>query len=92
MVTMEGNKTSQTGTLRTILLWAAEGMKVTADSAGQEKKRRTSTLCVLLQGLGLGFRMQALVALAQRLAGLALRENVLNLGFAARKIAVSRYP
>lgn len=60
-----------------ILLWAAEGMKSPQILAG-----------CLLRRLGLAFWMQAFVALAHRTAGLALRENVLNLGFAAREIAV----
>jgi hypothetical protein len=36
--------------------------------------------------------MKALVALAHRPAGLTLRENVLNLGFAAREIALGWFP
>jgi len=36
--------------------------------------------------------MQALVALAHWPAGLTLRENVLNLGFAAREIAIGWFP
>jgi hypothetical protein len=36
--------------------------------------------------------MKALVTLAHRTAGLTLRENVLNLGFAAREIAIGWLP
>jgi hypothetical protein len=36
--------------------------------------------------------MKALIALAHRPAGLTLRENVLNLGFAAREIAIGWFP
>ena len=39
----------------------------------------------------MAFLMKALVALAQWPAGLALRKDVLNLGFAAREIAVGWY-
>jgi hypothetical protein len=59
---------------------------------GQKRKRRISTLGVLLRGLQLAFLMKALVALAHRPAGLALREDVLNLGFAAREIAIGWFP
>lgn len=85
MMTMEGNKTSQTGTLRMILQWTGVGMK-----SPQILQVRNTHLTPggLLRRLGLAFWMQALVALAHRPAGLALRENVLNLGFAAREIAV----
>ena len=64
--------------------------EITADSAGQESKHLT--LGILLSRLRLAFLMKALVAFAHRPAGFALRENVLNLGFAAREIAISRYP
>jgi hypothetical protein len=36
--------------------------------------------------------MKALIALAHRPARLSLRENVLNLGFAAREIAIGWFP
>jgi hypothetical protein len=44
---------------------------------------------VLLRGLRLAFWKKALVALAHRSAGLALRKDVLDLGFATREIAIS---
>jgi hypothetical protein len=46
----------------------------------------------ILLGLRLAFLMQPLVALAHWPAGLTLRENVLNLGFAAREIAIGWFP
>ena len=64
--------------------------EITADSAGQESKHLTME--ILPRGLRLAFLMKALVAFAHRPAGFALRENVLNLGFAARVIAIGWYP
>ena len=46
---------------------------------------------VLLRGLRLAFWKEALVALAHRPAGLTLRKDVLDLGFATREIAISWY-
>ena len=68
-----------------ILLWAAEGMQ--SPQILQGRNTHLTPGC-LLRRLGLAFWVQVLVALAHRHAGLALRENVLNLGFAAREIAV----
>jgi len=72
-----------------ILLWAAVGMKSTQIWRGRNTHL---TVGCLLRGLGLAFRMQALVTLAHRPAGLAPRENVLNLGFSAREFAACWYP
>ncbi len=74
-----------------ILLRAAEG-KTSPQIGRSEKKTLHLTLDVLLRGLRLTFWMKALVALAHRPAGLALRENVLNLGFAAREITIGWDP
>jgi hypothetical protein len=84
---MQGDEMS----LRTILL-GPQRAKVTADLAGRRKTRLTSPLGVYLQGLRLACWMKALTALAHRPAGLALRENVLYLGFAAREIAIGWFP
>ena len=46
---------------------------------------------VLLRRLRLAFWKEALVAFAHRPAGLALRKDVLDLGFATREIAISWY-
>jgi hypothetical protein len=61
--------------------------EITTDSAGQ-KRRTLPHAGVFLRGLRLAFLMKTLVALAQRPAGLALRKNVFNLGFAASEIAI----
>ena len=66
------------------------GDEATAELAGQESNRLTSDC--LARGLRLTFRMKALVALAHWLAGLTLRENVFNLGFAACEIAIGWFP
>ena len=81
--------TSPTETLRMILLWAAVGMK--SPQIWRGRNTHLTPGC-LPRGLRLAFRMQALVTLAHRPAGLALRENALNLGFAAREIAAGWYP
>ena len=46
----------------------------------------------LSRRLRLAFCVKTLVALAHRLAGLTLGENVLNLGLAAREIAIGWFP
>ena len=66
------------------------GDEVTAALAGQESNRLNADC--LPRGLWLAFRMKTLVALAHWPAGLTFRENVLNLGFAAREIAIGWFP
>jgi len=64
--------------------------KVNTDSwQGQDHAVPHSIPGVLLRGLRLAFWKKALVALAHRSAGLALRKDVLDLGLAAREIAIS---
>ena len=87
----KGQKQGAEKSLRATLLWAAD-RKRSLQICRSGKNTPHLTLGVLLQGLGLALRMQALVALTHRPDGLALRENVLNLGFAAREIAVGWYP
>jgi hypothetical protein len=53
MMTMEGNKTSQIGTLRMILLWAAVGMK--SPQILQVRRAHTSQQAAYCEDLGWRF-------------------------------------
>ncbi|MBK5281981.1 MAG: hypothetical protein JJE16_07840 [Nitrospiraceae bacterium] len=75
-------------TLRMILLWAEEGKNHQRFGRLEKKRHPHITRGVLLRGLRLAFLMQALVAFAHRPARLSLREDILNLRLAARKIAI----
>ena len=66
------------------------GQEITKDSAGQERTHLTQSC--LSRGLRLASYMKALVALAHWPAGLTLRENVLNLRFTTREIAIGWFP
>ena len=75
-----------------ILQWAAEG-KTSLQICQDRKEYAYLTLGILPPlELRLAFWMKAFVTLAHRPAGLALRENVLNLRFAACEVAVCWFP
>ena len=89
--TVECQSIILTGTLRMILLWiAGEGRHY---RFGRSKRTIPYIpLGVLLRRLRMTLLKKPLVALAHRPAGLALRENIFNLGFAACEIAICWYP
>jgi hypothetical protein len=64
---------------------------VNADSGRPGPSMPHSIPGVLLRGFRLAFWKETLVALAHRSAGLPLRKDVLDLGFATREIAISWY-
>jgi hypothetical protein len=91
MTTMSGSEENQARTLRTILLWTEEKMKSAKIRQARQQQASPHPGC-LPRRLRLTFHMKALVTFAHRPAGLTLRENVLNLGFTARQIAVGWFP